>query len=330
MEAAARQVIAWLNKNEEKYSLLAIGHRVVQGGPSHNEPEILTEKLIETLKQFIFLAPNHLPEEINTINTFQKAFRNLPHVICFDTFFHWNMPFYSRYYPLPVEYINKGLLRYGFHGLSYEYIMSRLKEQYAFIHSRKIIIAHLGNGASMVAVKNGSSIDTTMGVSPIGGLVMGTRSGDLDPGAILFLMKQNKFSVEELDDMLSKQSGLKAIAGTGDVEELLKTEHVNYAAADALSLFCYSARKHIGALAAAMGGLDILVFTGGIGENSAIIRNRICEELGFLGVALDHRLNLCNQEIISSEKSQVSVYMMKTNEELVIARHTQNMIKLNN
>lgn len=208
--------------------------------------------------------------------------------------------------------------------------MLRLIEKRLPVKSKKIIIGHLGNGASLVAVKNGSSIDTTMGVSPIGGLVMSTRSGDLDPGALLFLLKKNKLSTDELDELLSKQSGLKAIAGTGDVKELLEAEHFNTAAANALNLFCYTIRKQIGALTAVMGGLDILVFTGGIGENSAIIRSRVCKELGFFGIELDSRLNLCSRELISSEKSRVLVHVIKTNEELVIARHTQNMVKLNN
>lgn len=327
---AVESLTEWLDENQSKYPFTAIGHRVVQGGPAHRAPEMLTEQLLVTLKQFIFLAPNHLPEELAIIHTFLEKFRNLPQVICFDTFFHRNMPFCGHHYPLPAKYTSKDLIRYGFHGLSYEYIMLRLIEKRLPVKSKKIIIGHLGNGASLVAVKNGSSIDTTMGVSPIGGLVMSTRSGDLDPGALLFLLKKNKLSTDELDELLSKQSGLKAIAGTGDVKELLEAEHFNTAAANALNLFCYTIRKQIGALTAVMGGLDILVFTGGIGENSAIIRSRVCKELGFFGIELDSRLNLCSRELISSEKSRVLVHVIKTNEELVIARHTQNMVKLNN
>lgn len=327
---AVESLTEWLDENQNKYPLAAIGHRVVQGGPAHRAPEMLTEQLLATLKQFIFLAPNHLPEELAIIHTFLEKFRNLPQVICFDTFFHRNMPFCGHHYALPSKYTSKDLIRYGFHGLSYEYIMLRLSEKRLSVKSKKIIIAHLGNGASLAAVKNGNSIDTTMGVSPIGGLVMSTRSGDLDPGALLFLLKKNKLSTDKLEELLSKQSGLKAIAGTGDVKELLEAEHFNTAAANALTLFCYNIRKQIGALTAAMDGLDILVFTGGIGENSAIIRSRICKELVFFGIELDSRLNLCSREVISSEKSRVLVHVIKTNEELVIARHTQNMVKLNN
>ncbi|WP_354301292.1 acetate/propionate family kinase [Pedobacter sp. UYP1] len=330
MHTAVESLTEWLDENQNKYPLAAIGHRVVQGGPAHRAPEMLTEQLLATLKQFIFLAPNHLPEELAIIHTFLEKFRNLPQVICFDTFFHRNMPFCGHHYALPSKYTSKDLIRYGFHGLSYEYIMLRLSEKRLPVKSKKIIIAHLGNGASLAAVKNGISIDTTMGVSPMGGLVMSTRSGDLDPGALLFLLKKNKLSIDELEELLSKQSGLKAIAGTGDIKELLEAEHFNSAAASALTLFCYTIRKQIGALTAAMGGLDILVFTGGIGENSAIIRSRICKELGFFGIELDSRLNLYSREVISSEKSRVLVYVIKTNEELVIARHAQNMVKLNN
>lgn len=330
MHTAVESLTEWLDENQNKYPLAAIGHRVVQGGPAHRAPEMLTEQLLATLKQFIILAPNHLPEELAIIHTFLEKFRNLPQVICFDTFFHRNMPFCGHHYALPSKYTSKDLIRYGFHGLSYEYIMLRLSEKRLPVKSKKIIIAHLGNGASLAAVKNGISIDTTMGVSPMGGLVMSTRSGDLDPGALLFLLKKNKLSIDELEELLSKQSGLKAIAGTGDIKELLEAEHFNSAAANALTLFCYTIRKQIGALTAAMGGLDILVFTGGIGENSAIIRSRICKELGFFGIELDSRLNLCSREVISSEKSRVLVYVIKTNEELVIARHAQNMVKLNN
>ncbi|AMP97548.1 Acetate kinase [Pedobacter cryoconitis] len=328
MHTAVESLTKWLDEHQSKYPLTAIGHRVVQGGPDHRAPEMLTEQLLKTLKQFIFLAPNHLPEELAIIHIFLEKFRNLPQVVCFDTFFHRDMPFCGHHYPLSSKYTSKDLIRYGFHGLSYEYIMLRLKAKHIPIKSKKIIIAHLGNGASLVAVKNGCSIDTTMGVSPIGGLVMSTRSGDLDPGAILFLLKHNKLSVDELDNLLSKESGLKAIAGTGDVRELLEVGHTNATAAKALALFCYTVRKQIGALTAAMGGLDILVFTGGIGENLAVIRSRICKDLAFFGIALDSRLNLCNREVISSEKSRVLVHVIKTNEELVIARHTQNMVQL--
>ncbi len=275
---------------------------------------------MQTLHHFAYLAPNHLPDEIKIIKIFQAAFRNVPQVACFDTSFHRDMPSFAKYYPLPAEYQEKGLMRYGFHGLSYEYIMQKLADSTSLIDRQKIIIAHLGNGASMVAVKNGVSVDTTMGISPIGGLVMSTRSGDLDPCVLLFLLKQTKLTANELDELLSKHSGLKAIAGTSDVQELLNKEGNDPRAAEALTVFCYHAKKFIGALSAAMGGLDTLVFTGGIGENSGIIRERICKDLNFIGIDLDTTKNLKNESIISKEISNVSVRVIQTDEELMIAR----------
>jgi acetate kinase len=234
------------------------------------------------------------------------------------------MPPRAKYYPLPAVYKKEGLMRYGFHGLSYEYVMSQLTDIQS--DKQKIIIAHLGNGSSMAAVKHGKSIDTTMGVSPMGGLVMSTRSGDLDPGVVLFLLKRTNMSIPEADELLSQHSGLKAIAGTGDMLELLKNEPTDIKATEAIDLFCYQAKKYIGALAAAMEGLDLLVFTGGIGENSAAIRERICQGLEFLGISLYHKSNYENNRIISSIDSRVIVEVTPANEEWIIARHTQHLI----
>ncbi|MBB6113039.1 acetate kinase [Mucilaginibacter lappiensis] len=318
--SAVTEVIAWLKDKQEKYPLMAIGHRIVQGGPKHFEPVIITDELVKTLDEMVYLAPNHLPEEIATIKTFQAAWPDVRQVACFDTCFHHGMPSYVKDYPLPVTYKKMGLMKYGFHGLSYEFIMQELAKQFSPVAEQKIIIAHLGNGASMAAVKNGFGVETTMGLSPLGGLVMGTRSGDLDPGVILFLLKQAKLTPDELDGLLSTKSGLKAIAGISDIRELLQAEPEHPLAKEALTMFCYTATKYIGALAAAMGGLDMLVFTGGIGENSAIIRERICHELGFMGIELDKSKNKKNELIISKSTGKVSVRVIKTNEELMIAR----------
>lgn len=325
LNAAVLDLIAWLKKNEQ-YPLAAIGHRLVQGGPEHRAPELITDKLVKSLMQFIYLAPNHLPGELSTIKVFQSAFPDLPQIACFDTAFHKDLPDHVKYYPLPAIYKKDGLMKYGFHGLSYEYILLKLKEKTPSVIRKKVIIAHLGNGASMAAVKDGVSVDTTMGLSPIGGLVMGTRSGDLDPGVLLFLLKQGKLSAEELDDLLSKNSGLKAIAGESDIQALLKKEDSDPTAKEALSVFCYQAKKFIGALAAAMGGLDVLVFTGGIGENSAIIRERICQDLEFLGIKIDQWSNHSRQETISNLTGRVKVTVLVTNEEWMIARHTKKII----
>jgi acetate kinase len=323
---AVSYLLDWLTAKQTNYPLLAIGHRLVQGGPEHREPELITEKLLKTLAKFIYLAPNHLPDELATIKAFQSAFPEVPQVACFDTAFHRDMPSYAQYYPLPKKYCDLGLLKYGFHGLSYQYILQCLTTESKSVSSQKIIIAHLGNGASMAAVKNGISVDTTMGVSPIGGLVMGTRSGDLDPGVLLFLLKQDKLTPNQLDELLSKASGLKAIAGKSDVQELLKAEAHDPKAAEALTVFCYSARKFIGALAAAMGGLDLLVFTGGIGEHSAVIRERICKELEFIGIELNAKQNAANVPVISKNNTRVVVRVIPTNEELMIARLTGGLL----
>ena len=310
----------WFKSNTHDYPLLAIAHRLVQGGHHHLKPEIITGELLKTLSELVYLAPNHLPDEISTIKAFQSAFPGVKQIACYDTWFHRAMPSYARNYPLPAEYHKKGLVHYGFHGLSYEYIMDELAKEESPVAEQRIIIAHLGNGASMAAVRNGLSVDTTMGISPIGGLVMGTRSGDLDPGVLIFLLRETKMTVDELEDLLSKRSGLLAIAGTSDVQELLKMEPHSPKAAEALTVFCYSAKKFIGSLAAAMGGLDMLIFTGGIGENSTVIRERICKDLAFIGITLDKQKNLKNETFISCDSGKVIIRVMKTNEDLMMAR----------
>ncbi|HWW39503.1 acetate/propionate family kinase [Pedobacter sp.] len=320
------EFIQWLKSHEKEFPLVCIGHRIVQGGPAHFNPIVINQEVISDLEKYIYLAPNHLPEEIDLINTFGAAFEGIKQIACFDTCFHQNMPHNARYYPLDEKYKASGLIRYGFHGLSYEFIMQRLAEQILHPARQKIIIAHLGNGASMVAVKKGISIDTTMGISPMGGMVMGTRSGDLDPGVMLLLMKQEDLNADQLDDLLSKHSGMLAIAGSGDVEELLDQEKINPKAKEALCLFCYQAKKSIGALAAAMGGLDTLVFTGGIGTHSSVIRERICHDLSFLGIILEQQANQNNSEIISAESSWVTVCALETNEEQIIAQHAYDLL----
>jgi len=314
VDEAAKALIKWLKENERRLFITGIGHRLVQGGPGHRRPEIITRALLDTLEMLIYLAPNHLPDEIKTVRAFQSAFPDVPQAACFDTAFHQDMPSYAKDYPLPGKYKGMGLIKYGFHGLSYQYILQELIAEDPGVTKKKIIIAHLGNGASMAAVKGGISVDTTMGVSPVGGLVMGTRSGDLDPGVLLFLLKQGELTPDQLDDLLSMESGLKAIAGTSDVQDLLKAGPDHPKAAEALTVFCYAAKKFIGALAAAMGGLDLLVFTGGIGENSAVIRERICKDMEFMGIELNN------------QKSRVTVRVIPTNEELMIARLTGGLL----
>lgn len=323
-DAAIQDLLNWLKLNQHRYPLAAIGHRLVLGGPHRHSTELVTDELIAELNNYIYLAPNHLPEEIAAIKLFREAFGVLPQVVCYDTAFHAGMPKRAKYYPLPLIYKKEGLMRYGFHGLSYEYVLNNLSD--VQVGNKKIIIAHLGSGSSMVAVKNGKSIDTSMGISPMGGLVMSTRSGDLDPGVVLFLLKRTSMCVSDVDELLSHHAGLKAIAGTGDMLELLKNEPIDEKATEAVDLFCYQAKKFIGAFAAAMGGLDMLIFTGGIGENSAAIRERICEGLEFLGIDIYHKLNHENNRVISSIDSRVTVQVIPTNEEWMIASHTQQLI----
>lgn len=325
MPGAVKVAIEWLKS--QPFNIVAIGHRLVQGGPDHRDPELITDELLEQLEQFVYLAPNHLPDELRTIKAFRSALPEIPQGACFDTAFHKDLPLCVKNYPLPDNYQNKGLIKYGFHGLSYAYILQKLTEEDPAIAGKKIIIAHLGNGASMAAVQHSKSIDTTMGLSPIGGLVMSTRSGDLDPGVILFLLKQYHLSVTALDELLSKKSGLLAIAGTGNMEELLAKEATDNNSALAVKTFCYQAKKQIGALAAALSGLDLLVFTGGIGANSPPIRQYICKDLNFLGIELNTRANLNNQETISSNTSRVSVRALPTHEELMIAQAVRQLVE---
>lgn len=321
---AINALLDWLQNCKDNYPISAIGHRLVLGGPHRRHTEIVTEELLTRLNNYIYLAPNHLPEEITAVKLFEDKFPLAPQVVCYDTAFHHDMPARAKYYPLPADYKKAGLIRYGFHGLSYESILNHFSENE--LKNQNIIIAHLGSGSSLVAVKNGKSIDTTMGISPMGGMVMSTRSGDLDPGVVLFLLKRTTMSVSQADDLLSKHSGLKAIAGTGDMRELLRNEAVDEAATEAIDLFCYHAKKYIGSLAAAMGGLNRLIFTGGIGENAPVIRERICEGLEFLGIAIYEPSNRHNERIISSIDSKVTVEVIPTNEELIIARHTKDLV----
>lgn len=320
--AATAELIDWLRERSTRYPVAAIGHRIVQGGPEHREPERVTKELLQSLEKIIELAPNHLPAEVATIRAFGEAFVHAAQVACYDTAFHREMPEYAQFYPISRVWREEGLIRYGFHGLSYEYILQELGKK----GGERIIMAHLGNGCSMAAVHAGRSIDTTMGLTPTGGLVMGTRSGDLDPGLVMYLLLQKKIPAEQLEQVLTRQSGLKALSGgISDVRELLAREHTDPNAAQALTIFCYQAKKFIGSLAAALGGLDTLVFTGGIGEHAPAIRSRICEGLQFLGIAIDEPLNEAAAETISPASGRVSVRVIPTNEELMIARHTDKL-----
>ncbi len=323
-DAAFAVFLDWLKEHRLAKSLQAVGHRLVHGGAAHVRPALMTPVVLTDLKKLVPLAPDHLPQEIKGIEALAGVFPSLPQVACFDTAFHRRMPEVAQVFPLPPEYGRAGVIRYGFHGLSYEYLLQELtREAGEKAAQGRVIMAHLGNGASLAALHHGESRDTTMGMTPTGGLVMSTRSGDLDPGAILYLLQEQRLPPEQVNYLVNHQAGLLGVSGiSSDMRDLLAREPRESRAALAVALFCYQARKFLGALAAALGGLDTLVFTGGIGENSAPIRERICRDLEFLGIILDAGRNQANAAIISSPESRVTVRVIKTNEELMIARHT--------
>ena len=300
----------------------AVGHRVVHGGPDHIKPELVTRGLLDRLKSCVPLAPLHLPPQIAAIEFVFDARPALLQVACFDTQFHHGTPEVAQRLPLPREFWREGVRKYGFHGLSYDYIVNYLGDQ----AKGAVIIAHLGNGASLVAIRDRCPVDTTMGLTPTGGMMMGTRSGDLDPGVLLYLIKEKGYDAERLARLVEDESGLLGVSGTtSDMKRLLKTASNDSHAAQALEMFCYQARKQIGALAAALGGIDLLVFTGGIGEHSAEVRMRICEGLGFLGVELDETQNGSQASTISKASARCAVRVIPTDEDLMVARYTQKI-----
>ena len=327
-DTALRTFFEWFNHGPEYNDVNAVGHRIVHGGERYVSPEIIDDHLLQALNALVPLAPDHLPQEIKAIREFRRLHPDLMQVACFDTAFHRSMPGVAQLYALPEEVRRQGVLRYGFHGLSYEYILSELNSMAGEgIANGRVIIAHLGNGASMGAFRNGKSIDTTMGFTPAGGLVMSTRSGDLDPGVLVYLLREKGLDASALNRMVNKQAGLLGASGTSSsMKVLLDKEPSDPRAAAAVELFCYQARKFVGALAAVLGGLDTLIFTGGIGENAPVIRERICKDLEFLGIDVDRDRNLKNAPIISRDQGPVAVRVMKTNEELMIARHTHALI----
>jgi acetate kinase len=328
MEAAVDQLIALLNERFRNYEITAIGHRIVQGGLQHFEPEEATARVLQSLSKLASLAPGHLPAELGAIQACGQAFPAATQILCFDTAFHRHMPFAARHYALPRRLWDQGLIRYGFHGLSYEYIMQQLRQTAPESVDGRIIIAHLGNGASMTAVHKGVSVDTTMGLTPAGGLVMSTRPGDLDPGVILYLLREQNMDADDLSDLLNKQAGLKAISGKeSDIQELLDAAPGNSQAAEAVHLFCYQVKKFTGALAAVMGGLDTFIFTGGIGEHAPEIREHICEGLEFLGIHLDTTHNEQTAAVISARESGVTIRVIPTSEEQMIAQHTRQWLQ---
>jgi acetate kinase len=329
-KSAANSLMDWLEKQNDFASVKAVGHRVVHG-MKHTEPEIVTRKLLDELRRISPNDPDHLPGEIELIEVLRQRHPKLPQVACFDTAFHQTMPRVAKLLPIPRRFDAKGIQRYGFHGLSYAYLMeelARLGDQSAKIG--RVILAHLGNGASMAAVRDGKSIDTSMCFTPTAGLVMSTRPGDLDPGLAPYLARTEKMTTQQFYKMVNHESGLLGVSETSpDMRDLLNHEKMDVRAAEAVALFCYQVKKWIGAYAAALGGLDTLVFAGGIGENAPVVRARICDGLDFLGIKLDKARNKKNAAMISTNASVVKVRVIRTNEELMIARSVRRILEPN-
>jgi acetate kinase len=300
----------------------AAGHRVVHGGARRAEPVLVDDVLLGELRDLVAFAPLHMPAAISSIEAIGTRW-DIPQVACFDTAFHHGMPVLAQRLPLPDNLWDEGVRRYGFHGLSYEYVVGAL----GAARLGRAVVAHLGNGASMVAVRDGHSVDTTMGFTPTGGLVMSTRSGDLDPGVAVYLLREKGYDAGHLEQLVDREAGLVALSGgTSDMETLLQERERDSGAALAVDAFCYQARKHVGALAAVLDGLDTLVFTGGIGEKAAAVRSEICRGLGHLGVELDDERNAGHADVISAEGSDCEVRVVRTDEDLVIARHTAALV----
>lgn len=313
-------------------AVAAIGHRVVHGGPKYSEPLRITPEVLDEIRRLSPYDPDHLPAEIRLIEVFAERYPGLPQVACFDTAFHRDMPRAARILAIPRRYQAKGLQRYGFHGLSYAYLLEELERVGGrdAAHGR-VILAHLGNGASIAAVRGGKCIDTSMGFTPAAGLPMSTRSGDLDPGLVWYLGRSEGMTPEQFNRMVNNESGLLGVSeSSSDMRDLLKRETEDVRVAEAVELFCYQAKKWIGAFTAALGGLDTVVFAGGIGENAAVVRERICAGLDFLGLRLEAERNQSGAPVISSARSSVTVRVMRTDEEVMIARAVRRKIGFSN
>ena len=321
VQGLIQRLIAWLDIHMGTGTLAAIGHRVAIGGLAHSRPSRVTPALLGRLRELAALAPLHQPRNIEPIESLLKSHPQVPQVACYDTAFHRTLPHVAQMYALPKALRDAGACRYGFHGLSYEYITGKLAETNPQIAKGRVVVAHLGSGASLCALKDGKSIATTMGFSPLSGLVMATRPGDLDPGLMIWLARERGLSPDDLEAMLYHDSGLKGVSGlSGDMRDLLASPTTE--ARQAVELFVYRVSTELGALAAALGGLDALVFTAGIGENAASVRNMICERAAWLGIEIDEVANRHNALRISKDDSAVAALVIPTDEELMVACHT--------
>jgi acetate kinase len=324
LPAATQETGDWLRKTQ-KVNLVAVGHRVVHGGPEYSRPVRLTADVVAKLERYVSLAPLHQPNNLAPIKTLLARRPELPQVACFDTAFHRDHGALADHFALPEKFYDEGVRRYGFHGLSYEYIADRMRQTTPDAAKGRVIVAHLGSGASMCALANGRSVESTLGFTALDGLPMGTRPGQLDPGVVLYLIAEKGMSPAAVQDLFYKESGLKGLSGvSNDVRELEQSPDPK--AAFALEYFVYRAGLFAGMLAAALGGVDSFVFTAGIGENSPSMRARIAERLSWLGVSLDAAANSASAQVISRKDSRVTIYVIPTNEELMIARHTSALI----
>ncbi|MGZ8235051.1 acetate/propionate family kinase [Methylobacter tundripaludum] len=319
--AAVGVLMDWIEERLGHDALTAVGHRVVHGGPKYSKPQRITAEMIEGLRRLSSFDPQHMPEEIRLIEAFYRRFPELPQVACFDTAFHHDLPRVAQLLPIPRRYEAQGVRRYGFHGLSYAFLMGELARLAGTDAAQgRVNLAHLGTGASLAAVRNGKPVDTSMSFTPTAGVPMSTRSGDLDPGLFWYLARTEKMSARQFNEMVNSQSGLLGVSETSsDMRDLLDRETQDVRAAEAVALFCYQIKKWIGSFAAALGGVDTLVFAGGIGENAPIVRTRICDGLGFLGIELEEKPNLANEGVISAKTGRVSVRVIPTDEEWMIA-----------
>ena len=324
--SALKFLIDWLHRHEAGWRVAGVGHRVVHGAQKFSQPVVLDAAMVDTLRGFIPLAPLHQPHNLAGIDALSAALPGLPQVACFDTAFHRSQPELAQLFALPRAITAQGVRRYGFHGLSYEYIAEVLPHYVGENRARgRVIVAHLGNGASMCAMRDLRSQASTMGFTAVDGLMMGTRTGNLDPGVLLYLMDYQKMDAKALTRLLYKESGLLGVSGISqDMRVLLESAAPE--AREAIDLFCYRIVREIGSLAAALGGLDALVFTGGIGEHGAPLRKQVCEQLGWLGLSLDAAANATNAPIISDAGTRTSIAVIPTNEEWIIARHVAELI----
>lgn len=330
--SAVTELLYWLNDKIPGGEIDAIGHRIVHGGPNYDKPQLITDEIEKGLESLAAIDPEHIPATLQLIDILKQHFPNAPQIACFDTSFFFDLPRVAQLIAIPKKYQSKGIKKYGFHGISYTYLLAKYQDLTGEeLGNKKIILAHLGSGASLAAVSNGRPVDTSMSFTPASGIMMSSRSGDLDPGIVGYLHNQTGMSVDTFTRMVNFDSGLKGVSGLSeDMYTLLQNESTNSSAAEAVELFVYQVKKTIGSLSATLGGLDTLIFSGGIGEQSSIIRSRICDGLNYLGVSLDASKNDSNQFDISSQQSTVGIHVLQTDEALVIANEVYKIMRGNN